>query len=68
MLGDERVPMVEHARRLIVWVSGRHPSLSLLVRARAMIALSGTLGNPSAQGQAVDFGIPPPLTPFLPPA
>jgi hypothetical protein len=31
---------MEHARKLIVWVSGRHPSLSLLVRARSTIALS----------------------------
>ena len=55
VLGDEWVPkrmkairfalihlpgrVVEHARKLIVWVSGRHPSLSLLLRARSMIAL-----------------------------
>lgn len=35
-----RIPgrVVEHARKLIVWVGGRHPSLSLLVRARSTIA------------------------------
>ena len=44
---DRRLPLpkgygrvVEHARKLIVWVSGRHLSLSLLVRARSTIALS----------------------------
>jgi hypothetical protein len=31
--------VVEHARKRIVWVGGRHPSLSLLVRARSTIAL-----------------------------
>ena len=50
--------VVELARKRIVWVSGRHPSLSLLVRARSMIALSGNLGNPYAQGHAVDYWIP----------
>lgn len=31
--------VVAHARKLFVWVSDRHPSLSLLVRARSTIAL-----------------------------
>jgi hypothetical protein len=39
--------VVEHAWKLIAWVSGRHPSLSLLVQARSTIALM----SPSPAGQ-----------------
>jgi hypothetical protein len=58
---DRRLPLpkgyglvVERAWKMIVWVSGRHPSLSLLVQARSTIALMPP--SPAAQGDGVVAG------------